>query len=76
MRLEHGDRIFLYTDGLNEAQNASNEFYGMDRAEASVAAHAGKKLSDMEHGVRADMDAFVGGAPQFDDVTLLVFEYK
>ena len=74
--LRHGDRVFLFTDGLNEAQNRAEELYDFERLEASVARHAGDPLVAMKDAVIADMEAFVDGADQFDDQTLLIFEYK
>ncbi len=76
MKLEPGDKIFLYTDGLNEAQNAAEEFFGMDRLVASMTAHSGESPQEMGTAVVKDMEDFIAGAPRFDDVTVVVFEYK
>ncbi len=76
LKLNHGDRIFLYTDGLNEAQTAEGDLYGMDRLMASVAACSHMTAGECENHVIGDMEKFVGDAPQFDDVTVLVFDYK
>lgn len=72
--LDPGDMLLIYTDGVPEATDASNELYGMERLEALVAKHSGgnpKALLDEIHG---DVNAFVGKAPQFDDLTMLAFE--
>ncbi len=76
MMLEPGDKIFQYTDGVTEATNAANELYGMERL--------GKVLNRVKAGapgeilpaVKADIDAFVAEAPQFDDITMLCLEYR
>ena len=76
MMLEPGDKIFQYTDGVTEATNLHNELYGMERL--------GKILNKVKNGtpqeilpaVKADIDEFVGKAPQFDDITMLCLEYK
>ena len=76
MTLEPGDKIFQYTDGVTEATNVHNELYGMERL--------GKILNKVKNGtpqeilpaVKADIDEFVGKAPQFDDITMLCLEYK
>lgn len=75
IRLKHGARIFLYTDGVTEAQDKKDELFGEDRLLQSLAKNGAKPLSEMIDGVRADIDAFVGEAEQFDDITMLAFEY-
>ena len=76
LKLVHGDRIFLYTDGVTEAQNRSEELYGEERLLHSLNRHSKEPIGDMLRNVRADVDAFVDGAEQFDDITMLVFEYR
>ncbi len=73
--LQPGDRIFLYTDGVSEAQNEAQELYGEDRLLESVNRNGSLKLPEMLKAIRADVDAFVDGADQFDDITMLAFEY-
>jgi len=76
MILEPGDKLFQYTDGVTEATNAENELYGMERL--------GNILNKVKNGtpheilpaVKADIDGFVGEAPQFDDITMLCLEYR
>ena len=76
MMVEPGDKIFQYTDGVTEATNANNELYGMQRL--------GEILNKAKNGtpheilpmVKQDIDAFVGEADQFDDITMLCLEYK
>ena len=76
MQFDVGDKIFQYTDGVTEATNINNELYGMDRL--------GEILNKVKNGtpheilpaVKADIDEFVGEAPQFDDITMLCLEYK
>jgi serine phosphatase RsbU (regulator of sigma subunit) len=70
--LEPGDRVVLYTDGVTEAQNVDGEFFG----EARLLAVAGRAMSytveEMQRAILAEVHAFVGAAPQADDITLLV----
>lgn len=73
---EPGDKLFQYTDGVTEATNAENELYGQDRLTAVLGKYSSKPLTELLPLVRADIDAFVGEAPQFDDITMLGFEYK
>lgn len=74
--LQVGDKLFLYTDGVPEATNASEEQYGMERLKKVLGEHATDLPEDILKAVRQDVDAFVGDAPQFDDLTMLAFERK
>jgi len=74
--LEPGDRIFQYTDGVTEATNANNELFGMTRMVESLNNHRNDKPQELLPALKADIDAFVGKAPQFDDITMLALEYK
>ena len=75
-QLEPGDKIFQYTDGVTEATNADNQLFGMERLEKSLNDHADMNCYDLLPAVKADIDAFVGSAPQFDDITMLCLEYN
>ena len=70
-----GDKIFLYTDGIVEAQNLAQELYGEDRLLAYLNEHCEDGPEEVLKGVRANVDAFVGEAEQFDDMTMLMVEY-
>ena len=76
LRLQPGDKLFLYTDGVPEATDDSQELFGMKRMLAALCQHAGDSPQDILYGVRAAVDAFVGDAEQFDDLTMLCLEYK
>lgn len=76
IQLEPGDKIFQYTDGVTEATNKDNKLYGMDRLEKILTQNASKAPSELLPLVKADIDEFVGDAPQFDDITMLCLEYK
>lgn len=71
MQLAPGDTIFLYTDGVTEATDASQQLYGENRLLAMMNGQAGKSARDVCEAVKADVDAFVGEAEQFDDITML-----
>ena len=75
MQLAPGDKIFQYTDGVTEATNAAQELYGMDRLSEILAKNTALKPTELLTAVKADIDAFVGDAPQFDDITMLCLEY-
>ena len=76
MVLSKGDRIFLYTDGVTEATNKSEELYGEDRLMSYIDKNKNLKADVLLSGLKEDIDLFVGEAPQFDDITMLMFDYK
>ena len=75
-QLAPGDKIFQYTDGVTEATNREEELYGMARLEGVLEKNAAKSPEALLSAVREDIDAFVGSAQQFDDITMLCVEYK
>lgn len=75
IRLSPGDKIFQYTDGVTEATNAAHELYGMQRLTDVLARNTALPPAELLPVVKADIDAFVGEAPQFDDITMLCMEY-
>lgn len=66
-----GDTVVLYTDGVTEAWHTRNEFYGNKRLTSAIATAPGKAGELLAH-LEADLNAFVEGTPQQDDVTWLV----
>lgn len=75
IQLSPGDKIFQYTDGVTEATNAALELYGMERLSKVLTENTDKKPAQLLPIVKADIDAFVGDAPQFDDITMLCVSY-
>ena len=71
-----GDRLFLYTDGVTEATNTENKLYGEDRLLAFMNQNANVEATELLPALKANIDEFVGEAPQFDDITMLMFDYK
>jgi sigma-B regulation protein RsbU (phosphoserine phosphatase) len=63
--------LFLYTDGITEAENAEGEFYGKERLKAFLDANAGMPLREMIDKFRDDIAVFAGGAEQSDDITMM-----
>ena len=76
LTLSHGDRIFLYTDGVTEATNAETQMYGEDRLLYYLNRNADTDAAALLPALKSDIDAFVGEAPQFDDITMLMFDYR
>ena len=85
-QLEPGSLLFLYTDGVPEANNSSEELFGNERMLDALE----KSLSETTEGterdemdlmsflrlVRKKIDDFAGDTPQFDDMTMLCLEYR
>ena len=76
LMLSPGDRLFLYTDGVPEATNTENELYGEERLLHFMNRNASLEATALLPSLKADIDEFVGEAPQFDDITMLMFDYK
>jgi len=70
--LQPGDWLVIFTDGLVEAENAAREEYGEPRLLEMLNANRTSSPNDLLRQLMADLDAFVGTAPQHDDVTCVV----
>ena len=76
-QMNPGDLLFLYTDGVPEATNSSDELFGNDRM--LTALNSSLEDDDLEallRNVRSQVDDFVGDASQFDDLTMMCLEYR
>ena len=71
LQLNPGDTIYLYTDGVTEATNADETLYGDARLLDLLNKKQHAAAREICEAVKADVDAFVGGAEQFDDITML-----
>ena len=67
------DAIFLYTDGLSEAENATQEQFGEARIESAL--HGRKRSEEHMENIKHQVSLFVGDAPQSDDLTMLFIHY-
>ena len=76
LQFNPGDAIFVYTDGVPEANNLSEELYDFQRLETVLNQLNNASPQDVLEAVRADVDRFVGPANQFDDLTMLCMEYR
>jgi len=75
VNLQAGDLLYLYTDGVTEATDAGNNFYGETRLQAVVQQKNAGNVESICRQVKENMDKFVGDAPQFDDITMLALKY-
>lgn len=76
IELTKGDRLFLYTDGVNEAVNRKQALYSHQRIIDTLNnLPAGLNLTETLRRMKADVDRFAYGTEQEDDITMLILEY-
>ena len=75
LQMDPGAKLFLYTDGVAEATNASNELFGTDRMVNALRIAENDSPHDILGVVNAAVEDFVQDAPQFDDLTMMCVEY-
>jgi phosphoserine phosphatase RsbU/P len=73
-RLDPGDWLVIFTDGVVEAENAAGEEYDEPRLVRMIDRGSGSAPAEMLRGLLADVDLFVGNAPQHDDITCLLLK--
>ena len=76
LQLQPGDKLYLYTDGVPEATNDRQEAFGTGRLTDALNRDPGAGPEAILENVHSAVQAFVGGAEQFDDMTMLCLEYK
>lgn len=72
--LSRGDAIVLYTDGMTEAINENDEEFGEERLEKLLNQYSDLGARNMCERIIADVQAFQGGKPQFDDMTIFILK--
>ena len=70
--LAPGDTLFLFTDGLSEARNRSDQEYGTDRIADFLRENPGLPPQDLAAACLRDVNSFLDGEPQTDDLTMMV----
>ena len=76
VQLKPGDAIFQYTDGVTEATDATNELFGDERLLSAMNSAPTAKPEELLLHIRNKINEFVKDAEQFDDITMLGFQYK
>lgn len=76
IELEKGDKLFLYTDGVPEATDNNEKMYTLGRMVDALNENREKTPAEILDSIHRSVNAFVGDAPQFDDLTMLCFEWK
>ena len=76
LQLEPGSKLFVYTDGVPEATDPENGMFGVERMTETLNSDPDADPEGVLKNVRDAVDGFVKGAEQFDDLTMLCFEYR
>ena len=74
--LSSGDCVVIYTDGVSEAANPRNELFEETRLRKVIEGFQGHTVEELADAVSSAVKAFTGGAPQSDDITLLIVQHK
>lgn len=72
VRLAPGDLMLIYSDGVSEANNSALEEFGMDRLVGCLRESAHRPATEILDHLFVAIDAFADGAPQSDDITVMV----
>ena len=75
LQLQPNDKLLLYTDGVTEATNSNNELYGNDRLIEFCNNNTDKNCKDIIPMLLQQLEQFAGDQQQFDDITILAFNY-
>ena len=75
-KLEPGDSVFVYTDGVTEAENSANDMFGENNLLTGLNREPEADPEKSLANVRSEIDSFVGEAEQFDDITMLGFRFN
>ena len=70
--LNRGDLLVMYSDGLSEAQDGEKAEFGMTRLIAAASANHTPAIQGIQEQIITTVNQFVGDAPQFDDMTLVL----
>ena len=73
--LKPGSKLFVYTDGITEAQDVNAELYGMDRTVQTVNQVKDGKPEQVVNDVQRILEEYIGEGEQYDDMTMLCLEY-
>jgi serine phosphatase RsbU (regulator of sigma subunit) len=76
VKLDSGDFLVIYTDGVSEATNVHSELFEESGLRAILESFKGQTVEELTHVIREAVKAFTAGAPQSDDVTMLVVQYR
>ncbi|MCZ6703281.1 MAG: PP2C family protein-serine/threonine phosphatase, partial [Ignavibacteria bacterium] len=72
--INKNDIIVIFSDGISEAMNENEEEYGEERLKEFISNHLDKSPDKIIENILSDVKMFVGKAPQWDDMTLLIIK--
>ena len=72
LRIEPGDALVLYTDGITEARDAGGSMFGEERLLEVAQRAQGCMALEIQEALLDEIHGFVGDAPRLDDITLMV----
>lgn len=75
-RLSAGDKIVIFSDGVTEAERPPDAFFGRRRLREVILANLAGSCAEMHDAIQSAVRGFTENAPQSDDVTLVVLEYR
>jgi len=75
LRLQSGDRLYLYTDGVTEARNSTLDLYGQERLLLTLERSRGSSLEESARDLTADLKTWCGSGGFKDDISILAVEY-
>jgi serine phosphatase RsbU (regulator of sigma subunit) len=76
MVLSQGDVLYLYTDGVTEAMNPSEDLFSDERLLETINKHKSQNIMELLSAIKDEIDHFADGAEQADDITMLALEIK
>jgi serine phosphatase RsbU (regulator of sigma subunit) len=74
--IERDDVLLFFTDGISEAMNADSDLFGEVRLAALVSEHGHLPAEELRERILREVDAFVAGAPQHDDMTMILIKFE
>jgi len=75
IQLLPGDQLFLYSDGITEAENASGEWYGISRLEQRIAQLQNNTVKEKVTAIIEDVEQFAHGVSQYDDIAVMSVQF-
>jgi sigma-B regulation protein RsbU (phosphoserine phosphatase) len=76
VKLQHGEFLVIYTDGVTEAANTRDELFEESRLQRVIEGFSGQSVEELATAIRDSLKSFTEGSAQSDDITLLVVQYK
>jgi sigma-B regulation protein RsbU (phosphoserine phosphatase) len=76
LKLQSGDALFMYTDGVTEAVNEREELFSGGRLKTKISSLQGKPVQEIISGVREEIVCFSNNVSQLDDITMMILQFK